>query len=227
MKYEITVHGALRAVEIEPVRPGVYRICWGDGEAREEHTVDVYRPSPEAFQVLIDGESWEAGCVSLGPDRYMVDVVGVSTEVEVVDPRRKALRISGGAGSGTISTSMPGRIVRLMGAVGDRVTKGQPVIVSAGPLAGQEIPVAAMGLGYPVIIQSNPVKKVKVITSQKPAGEKKPAAGKKGPGAPDEGADEPDQIELKRYDFVLQFCWQPKVVGPPAAAAAGGDAAAP
>ena len=105
--------------------------------------------------------------------------------------------------------------------------KGQPVIVSAGPLAGQEIPVAAMGLGYPVIIQSNPVKKVKVITSQKPAGEKKPAAGKKGSGASEEGADEPDQIELKRYDFVLQFCWQPKVVGPPAAAAAGGDAAAP
>jgi biotin carboxyl carrier protein len=47
----------------------------------------------------------------------------------VVDPRRKALRISGSSGSGMISTSMPGRIVRLMGAVGDRVTMGQPVIV--------------------------------------------------------------------------------------------------
>ena len=129
MKYEITVHGTLRAVEIEPVRPGVYRVAWGEGEARTSHLVDVYRPSPEAFQVLIDGESWEAGCVSLGQDRYMVDVVGVSTEVEVVDPRRKALRISGGSGSGTISTSMPGRIVRLMGAVGDKVAKGQPVIV--------------------------------------------------------------------------------------------------
>ncbi len=134
MKYEVTVHGTTRAVSVASVRPGVYRLSWEEDGALQEHTVDVYRPSPEAFQMLIDGESWEVGCVPHAQDSgsdagYLVDVVGVSAVVGVVDPRRKALRISGSSGSGMISTSMPGRIVRLMGAVGDRVTKGQPVIV--------------------------------------------------------------------------------------------------
>jgi len=36
--------------------------------------------------------------------------------------------------------------------------------------------------------------------------------------------DEPQEIVLKRCDFVLQFCWQPRPAGQPAAAPA---AAAP
>jgi len=128
MKYEITVHGTMRLVDIETPRPGIYRLRWQEGDALQEHTVDVYRPSPEALQLLIDGESWEAGCVATERG-YLVDVVGVCTDVEVVDPRRKALRLAGASASGMVATSMPGRIVRLMVAVGDRVTKGQPVIV--------------------------------------------------------------------------------------------------
>lgn len=124
MTYEITIDGKLRTVEIESTAPGRYRLRW-EGET---HEVDMVRPTPEAFQMLIDGESWEAGCVATERG-YLVDVVGVCTEVEVVDPRRKALRLAGASASGVVATSMPGRIVRLMVGVGDRVTKGQPVIV--------------------------------------------------------------------------------------------------
>jgi hypothetical protein len=31
--------------------------------------------------------------------------------------------------------------------------------------------------------------------------------------------DEPQDLVLKRYDFVLQFCWQPKLPGPAPTAA--------
>lgn len=124
MTYEITIHGTTRTVEIEALSSGRYRVRW-EGE---EHEVDLSRPTPEAFQMLIDGQSWEAGCVPT-ESGYLVDVVGVVSEVEVVDPRRKALRLSGASSSGSVATSMPGRIVRLMVTVGDRVTKGQPVIV--------------------------------------------------------------------------------------------------
>ncbi|MDP2307078.1 MAG: biotin/lipoyl-containing protein [Pseudomonadota bacterium] len=124
MKYEITIGGTTRNVDIEPTGEGRYRVWW-EGES---HEVDLLKPSPEAYQMLIDGESWEAGCVAVG-DGYLVDVMGLSTEVVVVDPRRRALKLAAGTATGMLSTQMPGRVVRLIAKVGDVVKKGQPVIV--------------------------------------------------------------------------------------------------
>lgn len=129
MKYEITHDGVTRVVDVEPIGDvhkgrGRYRLRF-DGE---EHEVDVLRPSPEALTMLIDHHSWEAGAVRTS-DGWMVDVVGVAHDVAVVDPRRKALRMSAGAAGGTLTTQMPGRIVRVLVAVGDAVKKGQPVMV--------------------------------------------------------------------------------------------------
>jgi len=36
--------------------------------------------------------------------------------------------------------------------------------------------------------------------------------------------DEPQELVLKRYDFVLQFCWQPRPAGQPPAAPAAAPA---
>lgn len=129
MKYEITQDGVTRIVDIEPIGDvlngrGRYRLRF-EGE---EHEVDVLRPSPEALQMLIDGHSWEAGAVR-SEDGWMVDVIGVAHDVAVVDPRRKALRMSAGAAGGTLTTQMPGRIVRVLVDVGHAVEKGQPVLV--------------------------------------------------------------------------------------------------
>jgi acetyl/propionyl-CoA carboxylase alpha subunit len=124
MKYEITIGGTTRNVDIEPAGEGRYRVSWPG----ESHEIDLLKPSPEAYQMLIDGESWEAGCVAV-PDGYLVDVMGLSTEVGVIDPRRKALKLAAGASTGMLATQMPGRVVRLIAKVGDVVKKGQPVIV--------------------------------------------------------------------------------------------------
>ncbi len=139
MKYEITVGDITRLVTIER-EPGngpiSHRISWvevsDDGVGEEEtHLVDLLRPSPEAFNMLIDGESWEAGCTPLsdGSGGYLVDVVGVTMAVGVVDPRRKALRLGSAHAGGLVATQMPGRVVRVMVAVGEAVKKGQPLIV--------------------------------------------------------------------------------------------------
>lgn len=129
MRYEITLDGVTRVVDIEPigdVADGAarYRLCFDD----EVHEIDVHKPSPDAFHMLVDGESWEAGAVKQ-PDGWLVDVIGVTHEVDVVDPRRKALRMSAGAAGGMLSTQMPGRIVKVLLNVGDPVKKGQPVVV--------------------------------------------------------------------------------------------------
>lgn len=124
MKYEITIDGVTRSVDISVRKDGRYEIGW-DGTTR---LVDLVRPTPEAFQMLIDGESWEAGAVR-SESGWLVDVMGFSTQVDVVDPRRKALRLGVSAAGGMIATQMPGRVVRVLAPVGTVVKKGQPVLV--------------------------------------------------------------------------------------------------
>ena len=97
------------------------------------------------------------------------------------------------------------------------------VPVAAGPQAGELVPVGKLGIGYPVLVLSSPLRKVQVQTSA--AGPGAAAGFERGPG----GVGDPAAglVEIKRYDFILQFTWQPTTPGstlPPVAPPAGGDA---
>jgi len=92
------------------------------------------------------------------------------------------------------------------------------VSVSAGPLAGQSVPVKELGIGFPVIVASSPVRTVRV-----------PREGAAVPGEaslprpdlfPGAAPQEDPDIKLRRFDFVLQFAWQPVSPGVPQPAAA-------
>jgi acetyl/propionyl-CoA carboxylase alpha subunit len=124
MTFEVELDGQARLVSVEAAGEGRFRVSW-DGHA---HEVDLQRPTPEAFQMLIDGESWEAGCVRV-EGGWLVDVMGVTEQVGVVDPRRKALRLAGAAAGGQVNAPMPGRVVRLCASAGAAVKKGQPLLV--------------------------------------------------------------------------------------------------
>jgi type IV pilus assembly protein PilM len=117
------------------------------------------------------------------------------------------------------------------------LSKGQKVTVSAGPLAGQEVDVSEMGIGFPVIVSSSPIRTVKISAGKPPAGGgggqggivpgagapgvSAPGAGGAGSGGTAPAAEESQDVVLKKYEFVLQFCWQPKEPGlsPPSPAA--------
>jgi type IV pilus assembly protein PilM len=82
------------------------------------------------------------------------------------------------------------------------------VPVAAGPEAGRLVQVADLGIGYPVIVQRTPIRKVRVKTTRPPLG------GGPDFGRPPGGEPEDDPgVELRRYAFVLQFAWQPQVPG--------------
>ena len=102
-----------------------YGITIGDNEEVE---VDAVRPVQDVLSIVHQGRSWEAGLVEID-DGFEVEVVGIRHELEVMDPRKKALRMAEGAGASAVKTQMPGRIVRLLVAEGDAVEEGQPVIV--------------------------------------------------------------------------------------------------
>ena len=117
------------------------------------------------------------------------------------------------------------------------------VTVSAGPLAGQQVSVSELGIGFPVIVESSRIKSVRIPVANISEGSGRPTGGMPGgmpgsmpggmsggmplrPGADPTQPLEPQELTLKRYDFVLQLCWQPRPAGqappPPPAPAAGG-----
>jgi len=96
------------------------------------------------------------------------------------------------------------------------------VPAAAGPKAGQQVSVADLRIGYPVIVQRTPVRKIWIDTARGPA------AGGEFPGRGAVAGDEEQRLQLKQYSFVLQFVWQPATPGgPPRAAAPAAPAADP
>lgn len=100
--------------------------------------------------------------------------------------------------------------------------EGAPVIVSGGPRAGEKVPVTEFGISHPVIVASSPVRTVRIADAARvevgdaggiARGGVFPAQSGK-PAAQDDA-----MITLRRYDFVVQFVWQPRTPGAPTPAA--------
>lgn len=103
----------------------------------------------------------------------------------------------------------------------DNLLSEDPILpVVAGPRAGEQVPAAELGLGFPALVTSNPIQTEWLglevgFTGGNPR--QSPARGRGSRGrmsGRDRGDDLEDQgLEVKRYDFVLQFVWKPTSPG--------------
>lgn len=81
---------------------------------------------PGVYSILVDGASYEvrvdAGQVTVGNRRF---------DYQVDDPRqwKRSDDAAGGQGRAAILAPMPGKIVRILAAVGDEVEAGQGIVV--------------------------------------------------------------------------------------------------
>ena len=141
MKLDLILNGREECIEISA---GRFRI--GDGPERE---ASVETPQPGVYSVLLDGRSYLARV-----EEGVVPVNGFRYEIEVRDPRRWSRQSRGGAHAGAqdIKASMPGKVVRVLVAVGDAVEAGQGIVVveamkmqneMKAPRAGKVIAIAA------------------------------------------------------------------------------------
>jgi len=141
MKLDLIINGREDSIEISA---GRFRI--GDGP---ELDVSVETPQPGVYSVLLDGRSYLARV-----EEGVVTVNGFRYEIEVRDPRRWSRQSRGGAHAGAqdIKASMPGKVVRVLVAVGDAVEAGQGIVVveamkmqneMKAPRAGKVIGIAA------------------------------------------------------------------------------------
>lgn len=147
--YEVTIGEGTRRVTVHKDAAGAYHVTLGDGP---EITVDAARPEPGVLSLLLDGRSWDAGLVPT-EDGFQVDIAGVIHEATVVDPMRKALRVSGSEGSAAVRTAMPGRVVRVLVGVGDVVEKGTPLVVVEAMKMENELKAPRAGTVLKIAVQ--------------------------------------------------------------------------
>lgn len=122
MTYEIEVNGINKVFDIEKKEKGY--LINHDGEAIFVEKTEL----ANSIHLLLNGKSYELG-LAKHPDYWEVGVEGERFLLNVVDPRKKSLRIASGEGEGLLVTKMPGRIVEVCCEVGQAVEKGEVIII--------------------------------------------------------------------------------------------------
>jgi biotin carboxyl carrier protein len=113
---------------LELLREGeTCRFCYA---SQPEKVALVQQPEPGVYSVLIDGRSYEAR-VEPSEGRVFVWINGRRFDVEVRDPRRWSAGKRGlrAEGRENLTAPMPGKVVRVLVALGDVVEPGQGVVV--------------------------------------------------------------------------------------------------
>jgi biotin carboxyl carrier protein len=141
MKVTMKIDGAEGQVEILAPAPEC-RFRLNDGT---ERSADVEVPEPCVYSVLLEGHSYEAR-VEETANGLVVVIDGRRFEIEVRDPRRFSRKGAGAAdGVQTIVAPMPGKIVRVLVAVGDEVMPGQGLLVVEAMKMQNEMKAARAG----------------------------------------------------------------------------------
>lgn len=132
MTFEIDINGRTRTVAIEKTSGGRYHVVL-DGQP---HTVDAARVGVYGLSLLIDGEEGASHDVQVTPAATGGELLithGGRTLTATVNGRRtgRAGAETGASAQGEqpVVAPMPGRVVRVLVAVGDEVAVRQPVVV--------------------------------------------------------------------------------------------------
>jgi biotin carboxyl carrier protein len=162
----IEIRGRVRKVELPSAvaaAPGGQMTYVVDGR---QMRVDAQMVSPGVLSLLLEGGRQVRCVLDLSPEGEAVIVDGRRMEFAVSDPR--SLRAGRGAGAGAdgpraVKAPMPGRVVRVLVAVGDQVAAQQGLVVIEAmkmqnelrsPKAGR---VARLGAGVGETVQPGEV----------------------------------------------------------------------
>lgn len=94
--------------------------------------------------------------------------------------------------------------------------RGQIVTVTAGPMAGEKVLPKEIGVGFPAIIESSPIENYWLSTAADGVIDDGMGMGMGSRRSPTRGTSGElleEGLELKKYDFIIQFVWKPKTPG--------------
>jgi biotin carboxyl carrier protein len=124
VKLRLTVNGVEKQVELNAENKNCrFRIDNTEGTAWIETAY------PGVYSILIDGVGYDAR-VERTPDAMVVAIAGERFEISIHDPRRWSPKSAGGTqGVATLTSPMPGKVVRVLVTAGDAVEAGQGILV--------------------------------------------------------------------------------------------------
>ncbi len=86
----------------------------------------------EVRKVIIDGEEFDVD-IEIEGDTYRATIEGQTFEFQIPDSKGSAPRKRGSGGgrkrSGTVSASMPGKVVTVEVGIGDSVSEGETILI--------------------------------------------------------------------------------------------------
>ena len=124
MKLDLRINGARRVVEFDAVS----RELIVDGRIIESDAAEI---AHGVYSILLDGTSIEATVEPAGSG-LLVHSGGAEFQIEIIDPRSYRRGRSGSVemeGRQEIVAPMPGRVVRVLVAAGQKVESGQGLLV--------------------------------------------------------------------------------------------------
>ena len=140
-------------VEIEEVGKSLYRVAV-DGS---EFLVDGKKTGVTNYSLIVDNRSFEVD-VDISEDEYRVLVDGRSYHINLLDERRMRL---GGLQSGIqlqgrqqVSVPMPGRVIAVLVSEGDKVERGQGLVIVEAMKMENEVPCPINGEVKEVKVQT-------------------------------------------------------------------------
>jgi len=149
MNYRVTIGGRTREITVQPAYGGGWRVTVDGGPER----LLLGGPLGSAEWQIRDGDEVRTMGVSTADGDVYLQIDGYPLRAKVVDPRRDALALRAAGGEGAVVTEMPGAVVRLLVARGDRVTAGQPLIVVEAMKMENELRAPADGVISVVHVQ--------------------------------------------------------------------------
>lgn len=128
MKYEVRISGKTLMVDLERQAGGWQARIEGESQT----SADVGEISANVFSILLSGRSHEVYVTPSSAGQLQLQSGGREFTAEVIDPRSWRGRRHGAAeaeGRQHIVAPMPGKVVRLLAKIGDRVEAGQGLLV--------------------------------------------------------------------------------------------------
>jgi biotin carboxyl carrier protein len=124
VKFAARVGEAVHEIDVSRV-DGTYVVTL-DGT---EHVIDARKLEADFYSILFEGKSYEVSVEPSGA-RYLVRHGAYEEVVELADASRGGRdELHRQSGEATVDAVMPGKVVRVLVAMGDEVRAGQGVIV--------------------------------------------------------------------------------------------------
>ena len=147
MKYYVTVNG--RSHEVDLVERAGVRVVSVDGTELDASYAEV----DELGQVVMlsHGRSYGLSIESTAGDdsRVAITLAGHAYDVQIEDERERAAHAAeraGSKGAGSVNAVMPGIVVEVLVTTGQRVEKGEPLLILSAMKMQNEIAAPSEGV---------------------------------------------------------------------------------